>query len=165
MFSKVRPIEVSRRFRSYCGRISCSTKANAGIVEWSPVKIADRSCMVLDEMEILRKNLKSWIEEKKQKMIIFENCEFLFQDEQSAREGCWLYNLALTYDFDLNKVFFVSTSSRKFFLLNFFLELFPGKNYLNFFLDENFFNFFLDKNFIELLPRKKFLNFFLENNF
>jgi len=136
MFSKVRPIEVSRRFRSYCGRISCSTKANAGIVEWSPVKIADRSCMVLDEMEILRKNLKSWIEEKKQKMIIFENCEFLFQDEQSAREGCWLYNLALTYDFDLNKVFFVSTSSRKFFLLNFFLELFPGKNYLNFFLEK-----------------------------
>ena len=108
MFLKVRPVILSRRLygRGRHGRVSCSTKAGAGIVQWSPAKIADRSFMVLDEMEILRDQLNTWIKENSQKMIIFDKCEYMFQDEQSAREGCWLYNLALTYDFDLNKVNF-----------------------------------------------------------
>lgn len=92
------------RSRRPAGRLTFKDTARAGIVEWDPAKIADRSFMIVDEMEALQSKLESWCKTDPRKLIIFDNCENIFQDEQSAQENCWLHNLALTYDFDLNKV-------------------------------------------------------------
>ena len=91
--------------RRALGRLSFNKVAATGIVQWRPSLIANRHVMVLEEMEMLRDQIEMWSTKNNAvKMIMFDKCEFLFQDEKNATEGCWLENLAMLYDYDLNKV-------------------------------------------------------------
>ena len=55
-------------------------------------------------MEAMKQQIQKWNDCNETNMIILKNCEYIFQDEENARENCWLNNLALLYEFDLNKV-------------------------------------------------------------
>ena len=56
-------------------------------------------------MEALKNQIQQWNDCDKTNLIVLKNCEYIFQDEENAKENCWLNNLAMLYEFDLNKVF------------------------------------------------------------
>jgi len=47
--------------------------------------------------------LAEW-EDQEKRMIIFENCELLFQDLETGTSKCWLENLGVLHDYDLNEI-------------------------------------------------------------
>lgn len=68
-------------------------------VELSLVIILDEPIFQLLSSE----KLADW-EDQKKRLIIFENCELLFQDMETGSSKCWLENLAVLHDYDLNEI-------------------------------------------------------------
>jgi len=94
----------SRSFTHQVGRFVFTQQAKAGIVDWKATKIPDRSFLVLEEMEAMKQQIQNWNDCNETNLIVLKNCEYIFQDEENARDNCWLNNLALLYEFDLNKI-------------------------------------------------------------
>lgn len=85
------------------GRLSMLEKVNTGIITWKPKNMATKTFMIADELENLREQIIKW-EQEGRNLMILENCELIFQDNDSAKRCCWLENLAVSYDYDLNSV-------------------------------------------------------------
>lgn len=84
-------------------RLNLMEKAGAGVVTWKPHKHTPKNPSIFDELNFLCEKLAEW-EDQEKRMIIFENCELLFQDLETGTSKCWLENLGVLHDYDLNEI-------------------------------------------------------------